>query len=61
MVTSPAFPIRRAGRPTTGRPRRLFCLPPAGAGASIAAWWEMPANASQLGPETLTGAPGAQR
>jgi surfactin synthase thioesterase subunit len=32
-------PIRRAGRPPRGQPFRLFCLPPAGAGASLFFPW----------------------
>ncbi len=39
MPASPVSPIRRAGRPATARPRRLFCLPPAGAGASLFYPW----------------------
>lgn len=36
---SATLPIRRAGRPAAQAPRRLFCLPPAGAGPSIFYPW----------------------
>lgn len=49
-------PIRRGGRPSTQRPRRLFCLPPAGAGASLYYPWLDSAPADiEICPLSLPG------
>jgi len=56
MSISANSPIRRAGRPAPQRARRLFCLPPAGAAASLFYPWLAAAPADiDVCPVSLPG------
>ncbi|MCG8312642.1 MAG: thioesterase domain-containing protein [Pseudomonadales bacterium] len=48
--------IRRGGRPDSNKPRRLFCLPPAGAGPSLYfPWLDLEPDDIEICPISLPG------